>query len=720
VTDDTQWRWAEADGSIHACTIEQLMRMLQSEQLPPYVLVWNLGWGSWLSARNVAELAPALGTRAQPGMTPIRMPGVQTPPRPPLSKYKAVGHPAGVPLLRPTEPAAQPSPRRSTPPPPPSAAAGSGSTRPPPPPPGASGSSRGSRPPPPPSLRDRTPQPPPSRLAGAPHPSPSTLPGTPAPPPSLPPPPGASAPRGPVPIRDVMPTLTEEAPGLDRNTLRPARAVAPPPRMLPRDPLAGGLPIPPDTPGEDRESGDLEERGSVGGEDRVAPPPVAPLPTPRFPVASSVQTPLPLPPPPPPAPHPPEDEAARAIRAAPPPGPRAAGGILRTATLVGLSIPLVALLAYLSRPDSDAPPVDPADPVAASAENEHPPEDPRPAAEPGAEPPAAETPAPRPASHCKVTQAARKIAASAHLSVPPIATHNGQDRLALGFASSPTQAVGYVIDLGTAEARTAFTRSTRNGILGVVPTRAEGKTVFVVDVAGSPLLGLRTVDAEPPFALGVTNDGFVRRAGGTVSVLWRGVTVTDSITTPRVASGPEGHVVVTRVGGTKGKILVGWLAPDGTPRGELQQVESDAAELGTPGVTLSEGAALVSFAARAETDAPWGVRLARVGPEGPGRAEAFVVPPGGPGGPAISPATDPLPGKRFLLVWTEGAAGNRAVRAQIVGNDLVKHGEPVTLSPAGSNAGQGVPFTQDGRALVVFYVKNETDQELWGSTLECH
>jgi hypothetical protein len=97
----------------------------------------------------------------------------------------------------------------------------------------------------------------------------------------------------------------------------------------------------------------------------------------------------------------------------------------------------------------------------------------------------------------------------------------------------------------------------------------------------------------------------------------------------------------------------------------------------------------------------------------------MVVPPGGPGGEAISPSSEVLADGRFLVQWTEGSAGNRAVRAQALSANLVPIGEPVTLSTPEQNAGQGALWVHGTQALALFLVKKETSHELWGASLRC-
>jgi hypothetical protein len=86
---------------------------------------------------------------------------------------------------------------------------------------------------------------------------------------------------------------------------------------------------------------------------------------------------------------------------------------------------------------------------------------------------------------------------------------------------------------------------------------------------------------------------------------------------------------------------------------------------------------------------------------------------------AISPSASGIPGGRWLLQWTEGATGNRQVRAQALGANLLPAGSAVTLSPTELNAGQGAVLDLGGRALVVFMVIADANRELWGASVTC-
>jgi hypothetical protein len=59
-------------------------------------------------------------------------------------------------------------------------------------------------------------------------------------------------------------------------------------------------------------------------------------------------------------------------------------------------------------------------------------------------------------------------------------------------------------------------------------------------------------------------------------------------------------------------------------------------------------------------------------------------------------------------------------RAQVFGADLSPRSEAVNLSPDGANAGQGVVWTSGDLATILFFVRNDkNNNELWGISLEC-
>jgi hypothetical protein len=327
---------------------------------------------------------------------------------------------------------------------------------------------------------------------------------------------------------------------------------------------------------------------------------------------------------------------------------------------------------------------------------------------------------------CALERPAQRIAEAAYAPVPIlVSTLPDGERAVLGLAAAKDQAVGLTIEPSTLRAFPTFKETVPDGtLLNVVPL-VRGKSLdFGVDVADPALASARTIDGSSRFTVGVSPEGFVRRTGTTISVLWPGKSKNPTITTPRVASvASVGHAIAFRHGGQEGKVLVGWLKDDGSKLADLKAVGTDAALSGTPAIAANAREAVVAFATKATPDDGWRIELADAPSGGaPGHSSVFVVPPGGPSGEAISPVVEALPNGRFLLQWTEGSAGNRAVRAAILAQDPTRgvEGEPVTLSTPEQNAGQGSLWVHGNRSIAFYLVKAGSSHELWGASLKCH
>ncbi|MBI3200598.1 MAG: DUF4339 domain-containing protein [Myxococcales bacterium] len=324
-----------------------------------------------------------------------------------------------------------------------------------------------------------------------------------------------------------------------------------------------------------------------------------------------------------------------------------------------------------------------------------------------AQPPAKATPS------ITVSKASTSLSPAIQLSVPPyVATRGG--KVAVGFATAETSGLGIMVDLESLAVEQAFTAPAGKKLIGVVPVASESGR-FVADRDGGPLGLPHTVEAEPAFTLGFTPKGYVRQPkAGAVEELWSDVT-NDKATEARVASvDGVGHVVTFRSGG---KVRVGWVKPNGSKKSDLASVDV-AGRAGTPTVAAGDAAVLVAFAAKTGDDAHWSVHLAtsKHG-ETPSAAKAFSVPTGGPGGDAIAPVAAGLPEGRWLLQWTEGGAGERVVRVQVLDKDLSPLGDASTVSAPGKEAGQGVVVTAGSKALSLQLVKGDKGYELWGTAL---
>jgi hypothetical protein len=126
--------------------------------------------------------------------------------------------------------------------------------------------------------------------------------------------------------------------------------------------------------------------------------------------------------------------------------------------------------------------------------------------------------------------------------------------------------------------------------------------------------------------------------------------------------------------------------------------------IGSPAIALQDGVVFVAWADRASQDDRWRVRWVRFkAGETPAEPTTLVA----PGAPAdeqtMSPAVVAVPGKRFLLVWTEGPQSRHAVRALTFGEDGAPIGGPLAVSAEGSNAGQGqAAVTASGRGTIAY------------------
>lgn len=119
-----EWRWADAEGAVSTVDTWELTSSLSTGSLPPYTLVWRRGWGEWLPACQVAELAAAVPSgETETPVEPVRG-ELDEPPPPPVDKYRAYssrGGKARAPSPTPPSPvhrsASKSSPRAAPPPP---------------------------------------------------------------------------------------------------------------------------------------------------------------------------------------------------------------------------------------------------------------------------------------------------------------------------------------------------------------------------------------------------------------------------------------------------------------------------------------------------------------------------------------------------------------------------------------------------------------------------
>jgi hypothetical protein len=687
-TDDARkWAWILPDGTDGSGPGNELVAALKSGALPPTTLVWCATWLEWLPANRVGFLANALPSgKAEPPAEPKRAPTALTPPPRPAAA------PPPAPDRLPRPPGVKPE----------AAAPGANPSS-----FGVLGKPRG------------------TSVLGPPGPQPTSV---------LP--------------REPQPTLTEEGGETRTTTLRPPGAVPPPPRggpvmgmgrapgqasvRMPALGVLGGAGPSRDTLPEiaERAAGPPvpavpNARANVllpGAPTDVsiqsvpfAPVPAAPaaplrkdpaeaLGSPPLEVAHFVDTGPPSsalesPPSPrterelPSAPLPVTDDALEDARPSRPPVPRAA--LIGLALLAGVVLVLVGGVVVLVVTRLQKP----IESTSTSAA------------------PSATSVAARPPG-CELQSPAARLSPAVHRSVPPaFAELDAGRRVAVGIAETPKNAVGLVVTLDTLDVTKRFEDAGTELLYGVVPFAAARAPSFSVDRAGGALRGARTV--APDLAIGLAGGDLVRTRGGATTVVFAQA-ASDKVTDPRIATSTAGHLVTFRRGGLSGRVLYGWLAPDGSPKGELSTLAVAGVTLsGTPDAAVNAKRGVVAFAGRATADAPWRVQLVAVSQGAAPAPKAFETPPGGSGAGSIAPAVSRLGDDGWILQWTEGTTGQYQVRVQELSASLDPVGEPRLVSPKGANAGQGAVFAVGDRVLSVFVQTTAGHDELWGAILRC-
>jgi hypothetical protein len=327
---------------------------------------------------------------------------------------------------------------------------------------------------------------------------------------------------------------------------------------------------------------------------------------------------------------------------------------------------------------------------------------------------AAIPPPPRP---CWMAKQPAMWAAHASRSIPfeAVATKGGA--LAIGYARDAKEAMGIQVDLATGEVKKPFDDKGADEIERVMPT--SGGEFRVVRVGALKLQSAVEVPAATPFAVGLAN-GAVALASppaGAPVQLWP-VAGEEGLGAAAIhATGDRGFALTFRRGGA---VWGGFIGADRKARGELVKVTGSGGAVGKPSGAWNGREVAVVFADRPEGSSRYEIRIGHA-PAGsiPTVTAVIPLPRGGPGGDAFAPDIAGLDDGRWVLMWTEGASGSRAVRAQTLAPDFRPLGDPIALSPPAGNFGQGVTGVVGGHVATVFLSKGSSSYELWGAVLQC-
>lgn len=292
------------------------------------------------------------------------------------------------------------------------------------------------------------------------------------------------------------------------------------------------------------------------------------------------------------------------------------------------------------------------------------------------------------------------------------------DSLALGYARDAKTAVGIEIRLATGEIKSRATDKKDDEVERVFPTPSGELRITRAGAAG-PLQSPVAVTEGSPFTLGV--------AGGAIAVsappsaapvkLWP-ITGDEGLDAASAhPAGDRGYLLVYR---RARAVWGGFLDPDRKASGALVKVTGSGGSVGKPAAGWNGREVAVVFADRPSGDARYEIRLGHApGAQVPAETKVWPLPKGGPGGDAFAPDIAGLSDGRWLIMWTEGASGSRAVRAQTLAPDFTPLGDPIALSPPAGNFGQGAVGLAGGYAATVFLSKGSSSYELWGAVLQC-
>ncbi|XXX75043.1 GYF domain-containing protein [Sorangium sp. So ce134] len=324
---------------------------------------------------------------------------------------------------------------------------------------------------------------------------------------------------------------------------------------------------------------------------------------------------------------------------------------------------------------------------------------------------------PVPLKPCWVARQPQPWAPLVAKSIPFEVTATKAGKLLVGYAKSATEAAGLEIDPATGGRSEAFSNREAADIVSISPV--EG-AFTVLTSAQQAIRSPVSVPGPRPFIVGLA-DGAVVAAddpGATPSRLWP-VQGDEPLESPRaLAAGSRGYAVAFR---RERAVWAGWLDAERRPAGELTRVTGSGGAVGKPSLGWNERALAVVFADR-PADGRWEIRAGQAAPgDVPRSTQVIPLPSGGPGGDAFAPDIAGLGDGRWLLVWTEGPPGSRAMRAQTLAPNFSPIGDPIALSPPAGNFGQGVlgVSPRSGYVGVVFLSKPAASYELWGVILQC-
>lgn len=331
----------------------------------------------------------------------------------------------------------------------------------------------------------------------------------------------------------------------------------------------------------------------------------------------------------------------------------------------------------------------------------------------------ARTSLPTPPRPCWVARQPRRWAPLVAKSIPFDVAAASDGAIAVGYARGPDEAAGIEVDPTTGAVTEKFSRKETSPVARVYPTLL-GDERFVVATEGKgDLRSAAQVPAPTPFVVGLSRGALsvADRQDAQPTPLWPLVGEEELEALRAMPAGALGHAITFR---RDKAVWGGWIGADRKPAGELTKILGSGGAVGKPSSGWNGREVAVIFADRPAGSAHWEIRVGHAEPgRVPSSTELFPLPDGGPGGDAFAPDIAGLPDGRWILIWTEGPPGSRAMRAQTLGPSFAKLGDPIALSPPAGNFGQGILGVSQSYVGAVFLSKPAASYELWGVILQC-
>ncbi|MBL8740733.1 MAG: hypothetical protein JNK04_06560 [Myxococcales bacterium] len=284
----------------------------------------------------------------------------------------------------------------------------------------------------------------------------------------------------------------------------------------------------------------------------------------------------------------------------------------------------------------------------------------------------------------------------------------------LGFAIDDKKAAGLKIDPKTGKFEEIFKKETGEPIVRVAP-RAGGTDFYVGEKADRTFL---PIDGPAPFFLAFEKGqiGSAETPEGTIEPMWK-LEGDDLVTAEQVLSLAEGYALAFRRGND---VSLGLFGGDRKVKGEIAKLDSKGKN-GKPRIGTNGSELAVTFAVKADDneETPWKLHVAKAPVGTNPTVVELELAPGGPGGDAIAPDIIGLKDGRWLLMWTEGKSGERAIRAQTYDPSFEPIGDPIALSPPAGSFGQALLGVVGTYTTVVFLQAADEGFEMWGAVLQC-